>query len=428
MLALPREIGPARRYRCERPLRRDHTRGPVVVGLGMGVRRGNRRRTRRRGGCTGRAISRRAPPVASSARPRTARPPRSPGRGSGVAQRDLHERPPLPSVPHLWEVVPRRGARAVGRLSAAPDLVARPGNEQELVDLLDWCSRIRELAAVPFGGGSSVVGGVEGGATRDRFEGVVSIDLTGLTGVVESTRSAAPLGSVPAPTVLTLEDELRPEGLTLRHFPQSFEHSTLGGWIATALGRPLRHQLHPHRRLRGVAAGGDPHRDRRDCAASRPPARGPRRTGCSSAPRESSEWSPRRGSASSIAPAIARHRSGPLHELRRRRPGRPRRGAGGPLPVQLPAPRPDGVGRDGGGRVGRSSWSASNRPSLAVDGLACGRARVLPRPRRGGTFGHPVGFRRGRRRHLAQCVLPGARTSVTRSPGWAGWRRRSRRR
>ena len=43
---------------------------------------------------------------------------------------------------------------------------------------------------------------------------------------------------------------LRPHGLTLRHFPQSFEFSTLGGWIATRSRRPFRDALHPHRRLR----------------------------------------------------------------------------------------------------------------------------------------------------------------------------------
>jgi alkyldihydroxyacetonephosphate synthase len=122
-----------------------------------------------------------------------------------------------------------------GDLAAAPDVVARPEREQDLVDLLDWCSGSR-LAAIPFGGGSSVVGGVEGGAVRDRFEGVVSIDLTGLSGVVEIdslSRAARIRGGTYGPA---LEDGLRAAGLTLRHYPQSFEHSTLGGWIATRSG------------------------------------------------------------------------------------------------------------------------------------------------------------------------------------------------
>ncbi len=122
-----------------------------------------------------------------------------------------------------------------GDLSVAPDLVAFPESERDLVELLDWCSQER-LVAVPFGGGSSVVGGVEGGSARDDYEGVVSIDLTRLSGVVEidPVSRAARIGA--GTYGPELEDELRPAGLTLRHFPQSFEHSTLGGWIATRSG------------------------------------------------------------------------------------------------------------------------------------------------------------------------------------------------
>ena len=65
-----------------------------------------------------------------------------------------------------------------------------------------------------------------------------------------------------------LEDQLRPHGLTLRHFPQSFEFSSLGGWIATRSGRPLRDALHPHRRVRRGASGRDADRARRDPAAA----------------------------------------------------------------------------------------------------------------------------------------------------------------
>src|SRR5207244_9735701 len=83
--------------------------------------------------------------------------------------------------------------------------------------------------------GSSVVGGVECDVGDD-FAGVVSIDLTRLDRVIEIDRvsraariQAGALGPV-------LEDQLRPHGLTLHHFPQSFEFSTLGGWLATRSG------------------------------------------------------------------------------------------------------------------------------------------------------------------------------------------------
>jgi alkyldihydroxyacetonephosphate synthase len=115
-----------------------------------------------------------------------------------------------------------------------PDWVAFPQNEQAVVDLLDWCGS-KNIAAIPFGGGSSVVGGVEC-SVGDEYAGVVSIDLTQLNQVVEIdrvSRAARIQAGIYGPA---LEDALRPQGLTLRHFPQSFEFSTLGGWLATRAG------------------------------------------------------------------------------------------------------------------------------------------------------------------------------------------------
>jgi alkyldihydroxyacetonephosphate synthase len=112
--------------------------------------------------------------------------------------------------------------------------VAYPRNEQDVAALLEWCSDAR-LAAIPYGGGSSVVGGVEarvGGA----YAGAVSIDLSHLSSVLEidrASRAARIQAGILGPA---LEDALRPHGLTLRHFPQSFEFSSLGGWIATRAG------------------------------------------------------------------------------------------------------------------------------------------------------------------------------------------------
>ena len=89
--------------------------------------------------------------------------------------------------------------------------------------------------AIPYGGGSSVVGGVEAPAAGDHAA-VVSIDLGRLDRVLEvdrTSRAARIQAGVLGPA---LEEQLRPHGLTLRHFPQSFEFSTLGGWIATRSG------------------------------------------------------------------------------------------------------------------------------------------------------------------------------------------------
>ena len=113
-----------------------------------------------------------------------------------------------------------------------PDVVAYPRDEQGVVAVLDWCSQ-SGYTAVPYGGGSSVVGGVE---PPQESEAVVSIDLSALDRVLEIdgvSRAARIQAGIYGPA---LEDQLRPHGFTLRHFPQSFEHSTLGGWIATRSG------------------------------------------------------------------------------------------------------------------------------------------------------------------------------------------------
>jgi alkyldihydroxyacetonephosphate synthase len=115
-----------------------------------------------------------------------------------------------------------------------PDLVAFPRDEGEVAAVLDWCADAG-AAAIPYGGGSSVVGGLEPPA-GGRWSGVVSIDLGHLDRVLEvdrTSRAARIEAGVLGPS---LEEQLRPHGLTLRHFPQSFEFSSLGGWIATRSG------------------------------------------------------------------------------------------------------------------------------------------------------------------------------------------------
>jgi len=118
--------------------------------------------------------------------------------------------------------------------SVAPDLVAFPRIEQEIIDILDWCSS-EGIAAIPYGGGSSVVKGTEPDVGNG-YKGVVTIDMKNLDQVLEIdkiSRAAHIQAGIYGPA---LENALRPNGLTLRHFPQSFEYSTLGGWIATRSG------------------------------------------------------------------------------------------------------------------------------------------------------------------------------------------------
>jgi alkyldihydroxyacetonephosphate synthase len=122
-----------------------------------------------------------------------------------------------------------------------PDLVALPRSEQELAAVLDWCDSVGAMV-IPWGGGSSVVGGVSPPVT-DRA--VVTVDLRHLDRVLEideRSQAARIQAGVFGPS---LEAQLRPSGLTLRHFPQSFEFSTLGGWIATRSGGHYA-TLHTH--------------------------------------------------------------------------------------------------------------------------------------------------------------------------------------
>ncbi len=122
----------------------------------------------------------------------------------------------------------------LGQIDNPPDVVARPATEAEVVELLDWCTDAG-VAAIPFGGGSSVVGGIEA-RLGDDYPGAVSIDLTAMDRVLEVdpiSLSARIQGGGLGPVI---EEQLKPHGLTLRHFPQSFEFSSLGGWLATRAG------------------------------------------------------------------------------------------------------------------------------------------------------------------------------------------------
>jgi len=119
--------------------------------------------------------------------------------------------------------------------AGAPDLVARPRDAAEVARVLEVCSD-HGWACVPFGGGTSVVGGVDARLARGERAAVVVLDLAARSGVyeVDATSRLARIGAGTLGPVL--EDQLAAHGLTLRHYPQSFEFSTLGGWLATRAG------------------------------------------------------------------------------------------------------------------------------------------------------------------------------------------------
>ena len=119
-----------------------------------------------------------------------------------------------------------------GEFEEPPDAVAYPGSEQELEAVLDWCDG-KGYAAIPYGGGTTVVNGVSIPGTVD---GAVTIDMERFNQVLEIddvSRAARVQAGIFGPD---LESDLRPGGFTLRHFPQSFPWSTLGGWIVTRSG------------------------------------------------------------------------------------------------------------------------------------------------------------------------------------------------
>ncbi|MGD0191247.1 MAG: FAD-binding oxidoreductase [Rhizomicrobium sp.] len=115
-----------------------------------------------------------------------------------------------------------------------PDLVAFPKSETDIADLLDWASQAN-VAIVPFGGGTSVAGGVEPDV-GDSYAATLSLDLQYLGRVLEIDRVSRAARIQAGALGPELEEQLKPHGLTLRHFPQSLQHSTLGGWIATRSG------------------------------------------------------------------------------------------------------------------------------------------------------------------------------------------------
>ena len=114
--------------------------------------------------------------------------------------------------------------------SSAPDAVVYPGSHDEVAAVLELCSAER-IAVTPFGGGSSVVGGVE--PRRDGMTAAVSLDLARMDALVEADRVSLTATLEPGCTGPRVEDLLAAEGLTLGHFPQSWEYATLGGFVAT---------------------------------------------------------------------------------------------------------------------------------------------------------------------------------------------------
>ncbi|MEM6316925.1 MAG: FAD-binding oxidoreductase [Bacteroidota bacterium] len=125
-----------------------------------------------------------------------------------------------------------RGANGI--FPNPPDYVAFPKTEADIERLMTFATA-NAISLVPFGGGSSVCGGTEP-TENPRYQGVISVDMKYFDKVLtvdEASRCAHIQAGIYGPA---LDKALKPYGLTLRHYPQSYEFSTLGGWIATRSG------------------------------------------------------------------------------------------------------------------------------------------------------------------------------------------------
>jgi alkyldihydroxyacetonephosphate synthase len=140
-------------------------------------------------------------------------------------------------------------AMRAGEIGALPDAVAHPRSGADVRALVDGAHGL-DAQLIPYGGGTSVVGGV---TTTTSDKPVLTVDLGGVSGLVQLNRrdQLATFGA--GTTGPRLEAVLRAEGLTLGHFPQSFELSTLGGWVAT---RSSGQQSLGYGRIERLFAGG----------------------------------------------------------------------------------------------------------------------------------------------------------------------------
>ncbi|HEU5296327.1 MAG TPA: FAD-dependent oxidoreductase [Burkholderiaceae bacterium] len=196
------------------------------------------------------------------------------------------------------------GARMWARVAErVPDWVAYPDNEAQVVDLLDWASGQR-IAVVPFGGGTSVVGGVEP-IVSSEYDASVALDLERLDRVLEidrTSRAARIQAGVLGPD---LEAQLREHGLTLRHSRRasSSPRSVVGSRRARA-ATTRRWPRTSTTSSKARAWSRRPERSPRAACRHRVPARRP--TGWCSAQKERSASSPRHGCACRSSRAFAR--------------------------------------------------------------------------------------------------------------------------
>ncbi|GAB3809009.1 FAD-binding oxidoreductase [Humibacter antri] len=117
-----------------------------------------------------------------------------------------------------------------GRLERTPDVVVYPADEAEVQDIVDLAAST-DTVIIPFGGGSNIVGSLEPSVDESRT--VISLDLGRMNRVVDIDEESGLARIEAGAQGPDLEAQLQERGWTLGHYPDSFTHSTLGGWVAT---------------------------------------------------------------------------------------------------------------------------------------------------------------------------------------------------
>ena len=162
----------------------------------------------------------------------------------------LADRDPEARLRHArGQSLPNWIAMRSGRIGTVPDGVARPTTREQVRELLDYATHTG-VRLIPYGGGTSVVGHVDPPAGDAPVLTVSMARCNGLLRFDEISQLATFGAGVAGPD---LEAQLRARGFTLGHFPQSFEYSTVGGWIAT---RSSGQQSLGYGRIEQLFAGG----------------------------------------------------------------------------------------------------------------------------------------------------------------------------
>ncbi len=136
-----------------------------------------------------------------------------------------------------------------GHISSFPDGVAFPMSKDEVIELIKY-ARQKSIHIIPYGGGTSVVGHID--PVRGKAP-ILTIDMSRMNRLIDLDSNSLLATFEPGVTGPDLEAQLRAHDFTLGHFPQSFEYSTLGGWIAT---RSSGQQSLRYGRMEKIFAGG----------------------------------------------------------------------------------------------------------------------------------------------------------------------------